>query len=280
MSSEVVPEDQRQSNWKLRYYPDEDAAKVKLNLISSFGAKEQDIHVLASPLWQECKDKFKEIQQKIRQNWVAHQKRTLVFVYAAAHGIVGDNFKTSILLNTSDKANMKVKFELEMNIETLAGEKGCFAIGLFDCCRERFEMPKSATRGGEELLIQPDAEVAERRYKEGMITFGCPIGKRVSGESTLVNKFFEILYSNKVADFAVLPGRLLFEETPNRGKTENFATKHANIKFVGEPNKMTVPEHAVLANQMTLAREKVDQARAEKTAQEEAQAAAEQLAAE
>ena len=69
---------------------------------------------------------------KARIAWVENQIKTLIWVYYSGHGVM--NNTTFAVCNEALRA-AKVWYPLEKQLRMLAGIKGAYVVGVFDCCR-------------------------------------------------------------------------------------------------------------------------------------------------
>ena len=91
---------------------------------------------------------------------------------------------TFAVMNDSDAKRWK--FPLELFLCTLISTPGAWVVGIFDCCRERIS---NAMRGGG-LDNNEDLPPKNPKYKNGMLSFGCPPNSGVDARSTIADEYF------------------------------------------------------------------------------------------
>ena len=68
---------------------DQDAINVKRGVIG-LGARKTDITEVENADFQELYSLMQELRDEIRENWRNGEKKTLIFVYFAGHGVMTD----------------------------------------------------------------------------------------------------------------------------------------------------------------------------------------------
>ena len=91
---------------------------------------------------------MRDLRDEIAENWRNGEKKTLIFVYFAGHGVM-TNMTHAVCNGAFDKQGRpnysKARYPLENSLRSLGIERGGYVIGIFDCCREQLN---EATRGG------------------------------------------------------------------------------------------------------------------------------------
>jgi len=95
------------------------------------GAKPMDIVVYEDEDFDALYDLFRDLAERVSQNWDRGRETTFVFVYYAGHGVMQNT--TFAVLNGVDAK--KWKFPLEKFLRTLSTTPGAWVVGIFDCCR-------------------------------------------------------------------------------------------------------------------------------------------------
>ena len=81
---------------------------------------------------------MKQLKEEIADNWAHGQRKTLIFVYYAGHGVM--NNMTHAVCNGGydfhgNPSNVKCRYNLENSLRILGFEKGGYVVGVFDCTR-------------------------------------------------------------------------------------------------------------------------------------------------
>ena len=103
--------------------------------IELFGARESEIIERENLDFEAFSQLLNTIKGAISANWFSGNKKTLVFVYYAGHGVMR-NF-TYAVCNSATKS-ARVQYPLEKQLRTIGYIDGAYVIGIFDCCREEF----------------------------------------------------------------------------------------------------------------------------------------------
>ena len=86
---------------------------------------------------------MKKIRKKLSDNSEA-EKKTLVIIYFAGHGVMLKNENNIAVLETDEK---KRYYGLECSSRALSDIPRSYIITVFDCCREYVTPPKKEDRG-------------------------------------------------------------------------------------------------------------------------------------
>ena len=93
-----------------------------------------DIIEIEDANFKDLSQTISDLRHTIVDNWNRGRQKTFVFVYYAGHGIMANT--TYAVCNEATKRT-KIRYPLELNLRSLATERGGFVVGIFDCCRER-----------------------------------------------------------------------------------------------------------------------------------------------
>ena len=75
---------------------------------------------------------FATIGSKARKDWVENQIKTLIWVYYSGHGVMKN---TTFAVCDKGTRAARAWYPLEKQLRMLAGIKGTYVVGVFDCCR-------------------------------------------------------------------------------------------------------------------------------------------------
>ena len=145
------------------------------------------------------------MREEIYDNWRNDEKKTLIFVYYAGHGVMTN--MTHVVCNGGvDKQGRpsisKARYPLENSIRSLGVERGAYVISIFDCCREQLS---EAMRGGMPNDPNDNIDMSMDDYHNFILWFGCPAGSQVDARSTIAVDFFQELRRNaKRSDGTIL----------------------------------------------------------------------------
>ena len=160
-------------------------------------------------------------------------KRTLLFIYFAGHGITLDG-GSAILIN-----GRSVYFSLEKMARALASYPETYVMVQFDCCRAEVN-PDKWHREERKLETEGDARGEEgltleklKKTSNLIVTYGCEPKKGVQTKSTLVNAFFQFLEIQKdETGYITLPGDLIyFRGTDGKSETLPRVSQPIKIKW-------------------------------------------------
>jgi len=134
---------------------------------------------LKEPSFHEIKKAIDETSAAIYEAF-QQNKRTLLFVYYAGHGLM-DN--TTYCVVNGPRA-----YPLEKQLRCIAKQKGSYVVGVFDCCREK--IPATAMRGSgagpddddDSLEFLAEQNVSHENF---IITYGCQPSSGVAIKSTM-----------------------------------------------------------------------------------------------
>ena len=86
---------------------------------------------------------MKKIRNKLSDNSEA-EKKTLVIIYFAGHGVMLKNENNIAVLETDENKRF---YGLECSSRALSEISGSYIITVFDCCREYVSPPEKKDRG-------------------------------------------------------------------------------------------------------------------------------------
>ena len=132
----------------------------------------------------ETKKIFNKLQNKIAQNSSINQK-TLTVVYYGGHGMMNDNQSQIVLPDASKKIPL---YNLEARLRAMGQEDNSYVIGIFDCCREKYNeanFPKLALRGDGDA--NEEKEVLVEKGQNVFLIFGCPANRGVPATSKIAS---------------------------------------------------------------------------------------------
>lgn len=104
------------------------------NGLKRLGVRDDEIEILRNADFKTMSKKLKALDLEII-NSQDENKKTLLFVYYAGHGILKGY--TKAVCNQAQRA-FHVFFPLEQQLRTIATQPGAYVIGVFDCCRADF----------------------------------------------------------------------------------------------------------------------------------------------
>ena len=115
---------------------------------------------------------IRELRDEISDNWRDGEKKTLIFVYYAGHGMITK--MTDVVCNggLNKRGKHQFTYPLESQLRSvLAIERGAYVLSIFDCCREI--LPPGSTRGGLEHDEGQDIDMSMQDYYNILLWFGC-----------------------------------------------------------------------------------------------------------
>lgn len=166
----------------------DDLQEMRQGLVD-LGVKSDEIYVLFDTDFSTLSEQvMKKAGNLIAANWENGQRRTLVFLYYAGHGVLQN--VTKAVCNKPDLRN-RVFYPLESNLRVLGTRPGAFVIGLFDCCRSKFTRQMRS-------CVQDEANksgnyAGDEDYRNCILTFACAPNSQVNATSTLAREFLRTI---------------------------------------------------------------------------------------
>ena len=213
---------------------DEDAFNVKRG-VEGLGARTSDIIIDENIDFNKFKEIIHDMRNEISDNWRNGEKKTLIFIYYAGHGVMTKGMTHAVCNGGFDKqgrpTTSKAFYPLENSLRSLGTERGGYVIGIFDCCRETLT---EATRGG--MGVDGDGlDMTAEEYHNFILWFGCPPGSQVDAKSTIAIDFFREMkeHANNSDGTILLPHGLQTSDVGRNGEMmakvlHQLQLKHAN----------------------------------------------------